>query len=112
MKLALFDLDGTLLPGDSDHAFGQFMVDIGWADGPAWRARNDAFYAQYQAGTLVLSDYVDFATSVWRGRDPAEAEAVRQRYMREVIGPMIRPSALGLVRGHQVAGGLPRHGCG
>ena len=106
MKLALFDLDGTLLPGDSDHAFGQFMVDIGWADGPAWQARNDAFYAQYQAGTLVLAEYVDFATAVWRGRGLAEASAAHERFMREVITPMIRPSALGLVRGHQAGGDL------
>jgi HAD superfamily hydrolase (TIGR01490 family) len=106
MKLALFDLDGTLLPGDSDHAFGQFMVDIGWAEGEAWRTRNDAFYAQYQAGTLVLAEYVDFATAVWRTRDPAEAEAAHERFMREVIVPMIRPTALGLVRAHQAAGDL------
>lgn len=106
MKLVLFDLDGTLLPGDSDHAFGQFMVDIGWADGPSWQARNDAFYAQYQAGTLVLAEYVDFATAVWRGRSLAEAAAAHERFMREVISPMIKPAALGLVRGHLAAGDL------
>ena len=54
MNLALFDLDGTLIPGDSDHAFGQFMVEIGWADGEAWARRNDEFFAQYQAGSLNL----------------------------------------------------------
>jgi len=106
MKLALFDLDGTLLPIDSDHAFGEFMVAIGWADGPAWRARNQGFYAQYQAGTLVLSDYVDFATAVWRTRPPTEAEAARERFMREVIGPQIKASAIDLVRQHQAAGDL------
>lgn len=106
MKLALFDLDGTLLPGDSDHAFGQFMVDIGWADGAAWRARNDAFYAQYQAGSLNLAEYVDFATSVWRSRDPAEAQAAHQRFMAEVVTPMIRPAAQQLVQGHLDAGDL------
>lgn len=106
MKLVLFDLDGTLLPGDSDHAFGQFMVDIGWADGPAWQARNDAFYAQYQAGTLVLAEYVDFATAVWRGRSLEDAAAAHERFMREVITPMIKPAALGLVRGHLAAGDL------
>ena len=89
MKLALFDLDGTLLPTDSDHAFGEFMVEIGWVDGTAWRARNDAFYAQYQAGTLNLAEYLDFATSAWRGRPPEEAEAARARFMREVIQPRL-----------------------
>ncbi len=104
MKLALFDLDGTLLPNDSDHAFGQFMVDIGWADAAVWQARNDEFYAQYQAGTLVLAEYVDFATSVWRSRPVAEAEAARERFMAEVIGPVLAPQALALVRSHLDAG--------
>jgi len=106
MKLALFDLDGTLLPNDSDHAFGEFMCAIGWTDGAAWRARNEQFYQQYQAGTLVLAEYVDFATSAWRSRPAAEAEAARARFMAEVIGPCIRPSALARVRAHQAAGDL------
>lgn len=106
MKLALFDLDGTLLPGDSDHAFGQFMVDIGWADGATWRARNDGFYAQYMAGTLNLDEYIEFATSVWRTRPLEEAQAARQRYLDEVIRPMIAPQAEQLVQAHQRAGDL------
>lgn len=106
MKLALFDLDGTLLPTDSDHAFGEFMVAIGWADAERWRARNQQFFEQYQAGTLVLAEYVDFATSVWRSRPPAEAEAARQRFMREVIEPQIKPAALALVKAHIAAGDM------
>jgi len=106
MNLALFDLDGTLLPGDSDHAFGQFMVDIGWADGGAWLARNDGFYRDYQAGTLDLAAYVDFATSVWRSRPVAEADAAHARYMAEVILPMVRPQARELVQRHRDAGDL------
>ena len=106
MKLALFDLDGTLLPTDSDHAFGEFMVEIGWVDAGGWRARNDEFYAQYQAGTLVLAEYLDFATSAWRGRPLADAEAARERFMREVIGPQLRPNAKALVTEHLQAGDL------
>lgn len=106
MKLALFDLDGTLLPTDSDHAFGEFMVAIGWVDGGTWRARNDGFYAQYQAGTLDLAEYLDFATSAWRDRPLAEAEAARERFMREVIGPQLRAEARALVAGHLDAGDL------
>ena len=51
MKLALFDLDGTLLPGDYDHAFGEYMVEIGWVDAATWRARNDAFYTAEESVT-------------------------------------------------------------
>ncbi len=106
MRLALFDLDGTLLPGDSDHAFGEFMVALGWADGAAWRERNDAFYADYQAGRLDLDAYVDFTTSAWRDRDPAQVLAVRERYLREVIAPQLHAPAFDLVQAHRDAGDL------
>jgi len=106
MKLALFDLDGTLLPGDSDHAFGEYMVEIGWVDAATWRARNDAFYAQYQSGTLVLAEYLDFATSAWRDRPVVEAERARADFMRQVIAPQLHPSARELVAAHQQAGDL------
>jgi HAD superfamily hydrolase (TIGR01490 family) len=106
MKLALFDLDGTLLPTDSDHAFGEFMVAIGWVDPGVWRSRNDAFYAQYQAGTLNLAEYLDFATSAWRGRAIADAEAARERFMREIIEPQLRANARALVQAHVDAGDL------
>jgi HAD superfamily hydrolase (TIGR01490 family) len=106
MNLALFDLDGTLLPTDSDHAFGEFMVSLGWADGAASRARNDAFYADYLAGRLDVHEYLEFATSAWRSRAPHEAEAARQRFMREVIAPYLRPPALALVEQHRGAGDM------
>lgn len=106
MNLTLFDLDGTLIPHDSDHAFGSFMVDIGWADGEQWRRRNDEFYAEYQAGVLDLDRYIEFATSVWRGRPLAEAHAARERFMAEVMAPMLLPPAHALVRKHQEAGDL------
>ena len=105
-NLTLFDLDGTLIAGDSDHAFGEFMVAIGWADGDAWRKRNDEFYATYVAGALDVHAYVAFATSVWRGRTRGELEAAHERFMNEVIGPMISPQAIDLVRKHQAAGDL------
>lgn len=106
MNLALFDLDGTLLPLDSDHAFGEFMVRVGWTDGERFRRRNDEFYAAYLAGTLDVAAYVDFATSSWRVRPPDEALAMRERFMREAMGPTLRPPARELVRSHQDAGDL------
>lgn len=106
MNLTLFDLDGTLIPVDSDHAFGGFMVDVGWVDGTVWGGRNDEFFAQYNAGTLDLPAYIDFATSAWRARPLAEALAMRERFMAEVMQPSLRPEALALVERHRTAGDL------
>ncbi len=106
MNLTLFDLDGTLIAHDSDHAFGNFMVAIGWADGEHWRRRNDEFFAEYQAGVLNLDAYIDFATSVWRARPLAEALAARERFMQEVMRPMLTPNAQALVQQALDAGDL------
>ena len=104
--LCLFDLDGTLIPIDSDHAFGEFMVSIGWANAETFRRRNDLFYADYQAGTLDLAAYIDFATGVWRNRPLAEAEQARERFMAEVMSVQLQPPAFELVREHQARGDL------
>lgn len=106
MNLTLFDLDGTLIETDSDHAFGEFMVAVGWADGDAFRRRNDAFYEDYQAARLDIDAYIDFATAAWRGRAEAEALAMRERFMLEVVQPVLDRRALALVRRHQSAGDL------
>jgi len=103
-KLALFDLDHTLLPIDSDYSWGTFTTTIGWTDPVEFARRNDEFYAHYQAGTLDVHDYVRFATEAARQRGPQEALAARERFMREVIAPAIRPQALELVRRHREAG--------
>jgi HAD superfamily hydrolase (TIGR01490 family) len=104
MNLTLFDLDGTLLPTDSDHAFGEFVIALGWADAHQHRARNDAFYADYQAGRLDMAAYVDFATSPWRQRTPEELAAAMQRFLAEVVTPALHPAAQALVQGHRSAG--------
>jgi HAD superfamily hydrolase (TIGR01490 family) len=105
-NLCLFDLDHTLLPIDSDHAFGDFMVRIGWADGDAFRRGNDQYYAQYLAGRLDLGEYIDFSTAPWRHRHPDEQRAVQQRFLDEVVRPVLHPQALDLVREHQARGDL------
>ncbi len=106
MNLALFDLDGTLIAGDSDHAFGDFVVAQGWVDAALHRQRNDAFYRQYLAGTLDIDEYVDFATSAWRHRPLAEQQALRQRFMAEVMAPQLLPAAFALIETHRAAGDL------
>ena len=104
LRLALFDLDHTLLPLDSDYEWGEFTIRIGWNDPVEFARRNDEFYAHYQAGTLNVHDYVRFATEAVRLRGPEAAAAAHQQFMREVITPAIQPQALDLIRQHQAAG--------
>jgi HAD superfamily hydrolase (TIGR01490 family) len=104
MRLALFDLDHTLLPIDSDYAWGVFTQDIGWTDPVVFKERNDEFYEHYQAGTLDVHDYVRFATEALRLRGPVEADAARALFMRTVIRPAMRAEALALVQRHRAAG--------
>jgi HAD superfamily hydrolase (TIGR01490 family) len=106
LNLTLFDLDGTLLPIDSDHAFGQFMIELGWVDAEEHRRRNDTFFADYQQGRLDIDAYVDFCTAPWRRRGQAEQAAARQRFLEQVAQPALRPQALALVQQHRQAGDL------
>ena len=103
-RLALFDLDHTLIPIDSDYEWGEFTIRIGWNDPVEFARRNDEFYAHYQAGTLDVHDYVRFATESVRQRGPEAAATAHAQFMREVIAPAIRPEALALLRQHQQAG--------
>lgn len=105
-NLALFDLDHTLLPLDSDHEWGEFLARVGAVDGDAYRARNDAFFAQYNAGVLDPVEYLEFALGTLASFPRHELDALHARYMREVIAPSIKPQALKLVREHQAAGDL------
>jgi HAD superfamily hydrolase (TIGR01490 family) len=102
--LCLFDLDDTLLPLDSDHAWGQFMTQLGWVDAVEHTRRNHAFYAQYSAGELDIHEYIAFTTQPIRVRTAAEAQAAHQRFMAEIIIPQLRPAAQALVQDHQQRG--------
>ena len=103
-RLALFDLDHTLLPLDSDYEWGEFTTRIGWTDPVEFGRRNAEFFAHYQAGTLDVHDYVRFATEAFCARGAQQAAEAHERFMREVITPAIRPQALELLRTHQQAG--------
>jgi HAD superfamily hydrolase (TIGR01490 family) len=104
MKLALFDLDHTLLPLDSDHSWGVFTTTLGWTDPVDFSRRNDEFYAHYQAGTLDIHEYIRFSTTAIRRHGAMKSEAAHADFMRDVIEPAIKPQALNLVRAHQEAG--------
>lgn len=104
MKLALFDLDHTLLPIDSDYTWGVFTTEIGWTDPEHFRQKNDAFYAHYKAGTLDVHDYVRFAVAAVRERGATQSVAAHDQFMRTVVQKHLKSEALALVRGHQAAG--------
>jgi len=103
-RIALFDLDHTLLPIDSDYSWGVFTQEIGWTDPVAFKERNDEFFEHYKAGTLDIHDYVRFATEAVRLKGPADAAAAHLDFMHSVIRPALRRAALDLVRAHQKAG--------
>ena len=105
-KLALFDLDHTLLPLDSDYEWGQFLVRTGAVDALAFKRANDAFYAQYLAGTLDPVDYLGFALGTLARFTPLELDAMHRQFMLEVITPAILPQARALLQQHQDNGDL------
>lgn len=104
MTLAIFDLDNTLLNGDSDHAWGQFLIDCGVVDGERYRQRNDQFYRDYEAGRLDIDEYLAFALEPLASQDLKALHELRQRFMRERVEPMIEPPAEALVARHRERG--------
>ena len=103
-KIALFDLDHTLIPMDSDFEWGEFTITQGWCDASEFKRRNAEFFAEYQAGTLNIHDYVRFATQAIRAQGATESIAGRARFMDTVVQKGIKKQALELVQGHQQAG--------
>src|ERR1700737_4474484 len=106
MNIALFDLDHTLLPLDSDYEWGQFLVRTGAVDGAAFAKRNTDFYHQYEAGTLDPVEYLEFALTTLAQFSAKQLQDWHHQFMEEVIQPAIVPAALALVKQHQDAGDL------
>ena len=103
-RLALFDLDNTLLAGDSDHAWGEFLIARGLVDEPTHRAGNDEFYQQYLAGCLDIHACVSFALQPILGFDATQRQQLQQQFMQQMIAPMILDTGRQLIRRHQQAG--------
>lgn len=106
MNLALFDLDHTLLPIDSDFEWGQFLVRIGAVDAVEFDRRNRDFFAQYQAGTLDPVEYLEFTLGTLAGFPRERLLAMQAQYMEEVIAPALRPAARALLQKHLDQGDL------
>jgi HAD superfamily hydrolase (TIGR01490 family) len=106
MNLALFDLDHTLIPTDSDHEWGRFMVKLGIVDADNFARQNDDFYADYKAGVLDIHAYLNAMLSPLAPYSRAQLTEWHAQFMREVINPRIVPAAMKLVREHQDNGDL------
>ena len=106
MKLALFDLDHTLLDGDSDVLWCDFLMDRGVLDRAAFAGRNAAMARDYAAGTVSAAAFSDFYVATLAGRTAAQWEPLRQAFLHDVVSPRIGAAARALVREQQDAGAL------
>ena len=104
MRLALFDLDNTLLGGDSDHAWGDYMCERGILDRAAHKARNDQFFEAYQAGTLNIADYLNFSLELLGRTDMEQLAQWHREFMRDRIEPIILAKGEALLAEHRAAG--------
>ncbi len=103
MRLALFDLDHTLLSGDSDVLWCDFLIDQGLLDA-GFRERSEEMAARYGAGTVIPRDYCDFYAATLAGYEPSALRPLRERFLRELIRPRIPEDARALLQRHRDAG--------
>jgi len=100
-RLVLFDLDNTLLTGDSDFEWAQFLIEQGVLDREVYEARNQAFYDQYQAGTLDIHEFLDFQLKPLSRHPRAQLDAWHRDYMETKVRPMIRGQARATIERHR-----------
>jgi len=104
MTLALFDLDNTLLSNDSDHLWGQFLVDKKLVDSETHKQRNDVFYQQYQQGKLNIHEFCAFSFESLASRSMEELAALHQEFMRNYIEPFMSNKSKALIAQHKAMG--------
>ena len=106
MNLALFDLDNTILAGDSDYNWSRFLIQEGYLDGAIHAEKNEKFYADYKAGTLDIYAFVEFQFKPLARNPRTVLNQLLKKYVEEVIKPMITEKARVLVKRHQEEGDL------
>lgn len=104
MTLAIFDLDNTLLRGDSDHAWGEFLVQKGIVDADVYKQANDLFYRQYQSGELDILEYLQFALKPLVQHSTEKLQDLHKSFMQEMITPMRLEKADALLKKHRDQG--------
>ena len=104
VSLAIFDLDNTLISIDSDHAWGEFLLEQGAVDPVAYREANDRFMADYQAGTLDMAEFLAVALKPLVDNTPEQLAAWHQQFMASKIEPHILPKGEELLARHRTRG--------
>jgi len=104
MKLAIFDLDNTLLAGDSDYLWGQFLVQRGLVDAEAYDRANRDFYAQYKDGTLDIHEFLRFSLKPLTEHPAETLHRLRTEFVDEAIRPIVSEASLSLVANHKDSG--------
>ena len=104
MALAIFDLDNTLISGDSDHSWGEFLVSEQLVDAQQFKKANDQFYADYVAGSLDIFAYLEFSLQPLTEMSMTELAELHKRFMQQVIAPMRLAKAQTLLQQHRDVG--------
>ncbi|MEN9681882.1 MAG: hypothetical protein RLZZ627_1775 [Pseudomonadota bacterium] len=104
MALAIFDLDNTLLAGDSDYLWGQYLVDRGIVDQGHYEAANARFYEDYKAGTLDIDAFLRFALKPLSEHPKAQLEQWRSEFIESLIQPILLPAAREVIAAHKALG--------
>jgi HAD superfamily hydrolase (TIGR01490 family) len=104
VALAIFDLDNTLIAGDSDHSWGVFLVEKQLVDAETYRLANDGFYADYKNGTLDIRAYLQFSLAPLTRHSMADLQALHAEFMRDHIEPLMLPKAEALLKQHREQG--------
>ncbi|HTS86410.1 MAG TPA: HAD family phosphatase [Usitatibacter sp.] len=103
MKLAMFDLDNTLLDGDSDHAWAEFLIEEGVLHAGEFHAKNEYFYERYKDGTLDIHEFLDFQLAPIANRPRTVLDTWHLDFMQRKVRPMIAPGAPALIARHDGA---------
>jgi HAD superfamily hydrolase (TIGR01490 family) len=104
LALAIFDLDNTLLAGDSDYLWGLFLSEQGVVDGAHYQRENERFYQEYREGRLDIFEFLRFALKPLSENDPAKLRQLRKQFLQQEIEPIVLPAALELIEDHRSAG--------
>ena len=104
MALAIFDLDNTLIAGDSDHSWGEFLVSQGIVDSRLYKLMNDKFYADYESGNLDIFAYLEFSIEPLARLSNQDLDQLHKIYMRDVVKPMMLNQARDLIDHHRKTG--------